>query len=186
MKPLGRRQRGVIDSMRSNGGYWTQGCGWEWDGVTRDICETLLERGLVIKSRFRASLIRYDYRYDLSPAGLEIDTQTWKERMAAREPPIHRKFGYEIMTEKAAIRDRLLAEGKDAGYMAVEHAWMASREPTVFPIHPQIKTTVRPSLEPFTADELRHLIEHFDGTNDPVSAAIREKAQQMIQQEQEK
>lgn len=51
MTPLGREQLGVLKSLRDHG-RWSRGCGWIWSthGKTERILDSLVKRGLVIKS----------------------------------------------------------------------------------------------------------------------------------------
>lgn len=53
MRPLGSTQLAVLKTMRWHGDRWHSQCGWVWSGVggTIKIMESLVRRGLVVKTQ---------------------------------------------------------------------------------------------------------------------------------------
>ncbi len=185
---LGRIQKGVLENIAIHGWYYP-GCGWTWDGdtVTVKVCETLIKRGLVKKIPLAQSPWHLDHRYELTKAGeIEADQRGYT--------PPYLKFGYAYLKEKDAIRKRLVASGMtDLAelHFAVEAAFteahkndstlrerqeakrLKEREKW---LKEEAKKPRPPEAILFTVEELERLVEHFEHANDPVSAAIGQKA----------
>lgn len=70
MRELGPNQKGVLDALQRHGKYEQNGR-WVWDNHsgTVKILESLVKRGLVVKSRMISELTGDPYdRYELAPA----------------------------------------------------------------------------------------------------------------------
>lgn len=105
--------------------------------------------------------------------------------------PDHLKFGYQTMVEKAAIRERLIAQGMDPESpelrFAVERAWEKDMEakPTFRERqeHWQFENNCRAFKNrkppPLTVAELDYLIERLAGINDPEGQRLRAKLEKM-------
>ena len=52
MKPLGKTQQAMLDALKRHGGWSTYRCGWLWNtpSYTIKLCESLVARGLVVKT----------------------------------------------------------------------------------------------------------------------------------------
>ena len=100
--------------------------------------------------------------------------------------PLHRKFGYKVAQEKAAIREELIAEGYDPDdfaplYFATESRYVErhKNDPTLRQRQEAARAAAppRPALTTLvlTDEERDHLRDLFEGANHPLSVAIRDK-----------
>lgn len=103
--------------------------------------------------------------------------------------PTAGKFGEAHNLERQAIRDHLRARGRYVdGYGELLVAKIQMRLQRDYhrrkpPIGVR-RVTSSPAPVQFNADELRHLVDLFDGANDPLSASIAAKAAVLLERAQ--
>lgn len=107
--------------------------------------------------------------------------------------PVHRKFGYDHHMERQRIREHLIRRGWDAKDVTIEFRVSAIQE-RIARYKPTFRerqqkwlaeqAARRPARTDFdlklTREELEHLVYLFGGANDPVSASIAAKAQEIL------
>ena len=74
---LGKNQRAMLDCLKRHNGYWHSGCGWYWDtdSGTRRILDSLVRRGLVVRTESAKCFGPYNarVRYDITEEGRSHD-----------------------------------------------------------------------------------------------------------------
>lgn len=184
VRKLGRNQKRVLEIFTQYG-WWQEGCDWHWGDNQDRVFESLVKRGLLKKIPLATSPWEQKYRFELTDEGA-------REASHRGVTPVHLKFGYAVLKEKDEIRERLIAAGmtdlrelhfavaaayteahkndktmKDRQEEARQRAAAKSREQE----RPQPSYPIR-----LSAEELAYLAEHFEQANNPIGAAIGEKA----------
>lgn len=188
MRKLGPNQKRVLQIFAEYG-WWQENCDWHWGDDQDRVFESLVKRGLLKKIPLATSPWEQKYRFELTDEGA-------REANYRGYTPVHLKFGYAALKEQDEIRERLIAAGitnlRELHFaVAAAYTEAHKNDKTMKDRQEEARQKAaaewreqEPPRSPdpthLTAEELAYLVEHFEQANEPIAAAIGQKAKAIL------